>query len=504
MEPSFVKLNKKSNQSYFTAFRIIHLLNLPINVLSQKSILEKKIFPNSNNFDKIKKIKIVFISCLFSILFSNISFPQVSHYWNIQYGTRATLLGGAVIGSASDLSATYYNPGAVVLFQDSRFILSTEAYQLDNYTVKDGVTEGKDLEYSTINPAPRFIGFDFDFSFLGDDKLVLSILTRQSSNFDFSATIVDSIDILENSPGNEKLTAGVDIEKIMDDVWTGFTYSTKLSEKVGLGATLYFAYRYHSLRQGTIIQALKSSGDIASGTDIVNYKYNNLRSLLKAGMGINLNPLTLGFTVTTPSVNIFGSGYASTHFFISGVETETFASNFQDEVKSNYNTPWSFGIGGSYQIKKVIVHVSAEWYDAVDKYFVLDTDPYRAQGSGEIKTNDLTHEAASIINYGIGLDYFVNEKFIISGSFVTDFSAQVKNTATNLSPPSSWNIFHLSAGSTFWIAKSEITVGLGYSFGSEIIQNDIDLTPPSAGEEPTLRNLELSFTRIKLLLGFVL
>jgi len=504
MEPSFVKSYKKSNQFYIIAFIIVLLLNLPINFLSRDSKSVKKVSTDSNNFKKIIKIKLIFISFLISILFSNISFPQVAHYWNIQYGTRATLLGGAVIGSASDLSATYYNPGAVVLFQDTKFILSTEAYQLDNYIVKDGVTEGKDLEHSTINPAPRFIGYDFDFNFLGDDKLVLSILTRQSSNFDFSAIIVDSIDILENSPGNENLTAGIDIEKAMDDVWTGFTYSTKLSERVGLGATLYFAYRYHSLRQETIIQALKSSGDIASGTDIVDYRYNNLRSLLKAGMGMNLNPLTLGFTVTTPSVNLFGSGFASTHLFISGVDTETFASNFQDEVKSNYNTPWSVGIGGAYQIEKVKIHVSAEWYDAVDKYFVLDTDPYRTQSSGEIKTNDLTHEATSVINYGIGLDYFANEEFIISGSFVTDFSAQVKNTTTNLSPAASWNIYHISAGSTFMIAKSETTVGLGYSFGSEIIQNDIDLTPPSAGEEPTIRNLELSFTRIKLLLGFVL
>ena len=41
---------------------------------------------------------------------------QETYYWNITYGTRSTLLGGAVIGSVSDLSATYYNPGAVALF----------------------------------------------------------------------------------------------------------------------------------------------------------------------------------------------------------------------------------------------------------------------------------------------------------------------------------------------------------------------------------------------------
>jgi len=290
----------------------------------------------------------------------------------------------------------------------------------------------------------------------------------------------------------------------LDDIWAGFTYSIKLNEIVGLGVTWYFAYRYHTLSQQTVIQALKSSGEIASRTDVINYRYNNLRSLLKAGVGINLNPLTLGFTVTTPSTNIFGSGSAGTHLFISGVDEETFASNFQDEVKSEYNTPWSIGIGGAYQIKKVKIHVSAEWYDAVNKFFVLDTDPYRAQSSGEIKTNDLTYEAASVINYGIGLDYFANDKFIISGSIVTDFSAHVKNTTTNLAPASAWDILHISAGSTFMIAKSEITVGLAYSFGSETIKNDIDLTPSTSGEEPTFRNSELSFSRIKILLGFSL
>jgi len=89
--------------------------------------------------------KLIFILFLISILFPNISFSQTTHYWNIQYGTRSTLLGGAVIGSVSDLSATYYNPGAVALFEDTKFILSAEAYQFDNYTVKDGADEGEDL-----------------------------------------------------------------------------------------------------------------------------------------------------------------------------------------------------------------------------------------------------------------------------------------------------------------------------------------------------------------------
>ena len=89
------------------------------------------------------KIIISFIIFLFAIP----AIAQDAHYWNIQYGTRSTLLGGAVIGSVSDLSATYYNPGAVALFEDTKFILSARVYQLETITVEDGAGNGRDLDY---------------------------------------------------------------------------------------------------------------------------------------------------------------------------------------------------------------------------------------------------------------------------------------------------------------------------------------------------------------------
>jgi len=54
------------------------------------------------------------------------------------------------------LSATFYNPGAIALFPDVKFILSAQVYQLDNYTIKDGAAEGKDLEYSSVVPLLTF------------------------------------------------------------------------------------------------------------------------------------------------------------------------------------------------------------------------------------------------------------------------------------------------------------------------------------------------------------
>lgn len=445
--------------------------------------------------------------CIITFLFIILStqlFAQENNYWNIQYGTRSTLLGGAVIGSVSDLSATFYNPGAIALFPDVKFILSAQVYQLDNYTIKDGAAEGVDLDYSSIVPSPNFVAFDLGFDFVGDDRLAFSILTRQNTNLEFSARVIDSLEVIGTWPGIENFAGGINTEKKFNDVWGGITYSTKLSEIVGLGVTTYVSYRSHKATSLTILQARQDTinGEIASYSNIINYRYNNCRALAKAGLGLNLKPLTLGITATTPSLNIFGTGSVGTHLFVSGVDTNRFQSNFQDEVDSKFNSSWAVGLGGSYDFGKIILHSSAEWYDAIDKFDVMDTEPYISQSSGEVLTNDLTHEAKSIINFGVGLDYFAADSLIFSLSVTTDFSAYMENTATNLAPYSAWDLIHIAGGATFNILKSEVTVGAVYSFGSQTLENNINITPDD--NDSVSRQSEFQYSQIKVLLGFEL
>jgi len=430
-------------------------------------------------------------------------FGQEAYYWNINYGTKSILLSGSVIGSVSDLSATYYNPGAIALFKEAKFILTARVYQLDTYTIKDGAAEGVDLDFSTVRPSPSFIAFDLDFDFLGSDKLALSLLTRQSANFEFSSRIIDSLDIIASSPGKESFAGGFATTKNFNDVWGGITYATKLSDAIGIGITGYLAYLSHRINAETILQALQSSGDIASLTDINNYRFNNFRALAKVGIGFDFRPLTLGLTITTPSLNVTGSGSAGTHFFLSGADTSNiFESNYQEGVTSMYKSPFAVGLGGAYSVGKFKFHFSAEYYDAIDEYLVLDTQPYESQGSGDILTNDLTYEAQSVTNFGFGIDYFRSEKLILSAAFTTDFSARVPNTETNLVQGSTWDLYHVSAGSTFLIGDSKFTLGLAFAFGADTINNSIDLTPsPEDGVNSTRTN-EVQFNSIQVLFGF--
>ncbi len=431
------------------------------------------------------------------------AFAQDSHYWNLQYGTKSTLLGGAVIGSVRELSATYYNPGAVALFNDPKLILSAKVYQYEAITVVNGAGENRDLDYSSISPAPTFVAFDIIIDTTGRNKLAFSLLTRQSMNFEFETR---RIGIEDGSAATNFVAGGLSMKQKFDEIWGGLTFSHKLSEVVGIGATAYVAYRNQTYNLQTVIEDLDSINQISSLTAFRNLKFKNYRVLLKTGLGVNLNPITFGITLTTPSLSLLGNGSYGYNNFINNPYDPTknvYESNYQDELKSTYQTSWSLGFGAAYWGKTLSVHFSAEWYDAVKKYEPITLDPLYSQSTGEYFTKEISQQLKSIINAGIGIDYKINDRFSIAGSFITDFSANDTNAESNISM-SRWDIYHISAGSYFNIGSSEITLGLSYSFGSDVIKQIADIGNPDTGTGNKLNTTsDVKFTRIKVLFGFI-
>src|SRR5258708_3085312 len=61
---------------------------------------------------------------------------QDAQYWNIQYGPVAQLLGGQVVGSTRDLSATYYNPGGLGLARAPGFLFSVQGFKADTLSLR--------------------------------------------------------------------------------------------------------------------------------------------------------------------------------------------------------------------------------------------------------------------------------------------------------------------------------------------------------------------------------
>jgi hypothetical protein len=439
---------------------------------------------------------------LFMVLAAS-NYPQDSHYWNIQYGTKATLLGGAVIGSVSDLSATFYNPGAVSLFEDPKLILSAKVYQLDKITVINGAGENKDLDYSSITPAPTFVAFNVNIDSAGRNKLAFSVLTRQSMNFEFEKREIETAAGLNSTIEG----GGLSLHQKLDEIWSGVTFAHKLSPTVGLGVTAYVAYRNQTTNFQTVIEGLDSINRISSFLAYRNFNFNNYRILFKTGLGVMLRPITLGLTLTTPSINLLGSGSYGYHNFINNPDDpgqNVYQSNYQDDLKSKYKTSWAIGFGSAYWGEKISVHFSAEWYDAIKKYNPVSLAPLYSQSTGETFNEEIIQQLSGIVNAGIGVEYKLNDKVSFAGGFITDFSANDTNEKGNISL-SRWDIYHISGGSNFKIGTSEVTLGFSYSFGSDVIRQIADIGSPDAGAAENVdAAADVKFTKIKFMFGFIL
>ncbi len=442
------------------------------------------------------------VSILF--LFSTV-YSQDSHYWNLQYGTKSTLLGGAVIGSVTDLSATYYNPGAISLFDDPKIILSAKVYQYEQITIVNGAGNNKDLDYSSISPSPTFVAFNIKIDSTGRNKLAISILTRQSMNFEFETRQIETESSLSGL-SNSSEAGGLSLQQNFNEIWAGASFSHRVNEIVGVGVTAYVAYRNQSTNFQTVVEGLDTINQISSFLAYRKLKFDNYRALLKVGVGINLNPVTFGFTVTTPSLSVLGTGSYGYHNFYNDPNDPTqniYQSNYQDEIKAKYNTSWAIGLGGAYWGENLSVHFSAEWFNAVKKYNPITLDPLYSQSSGDTFNKEITQQLKSTINLGLGIDYIFNDKLNFAGSIATDFSANDTNSKSNISV-SKWDIYHINAGSTFKLGSSEITLGLSYSFGSDIVRQIADIETPDGGIVNNINSkADVKFSRIKILFGFI-
>jgi len=433
------------------------------------------------------------------------SSAQDTHYWNNQYGPRSMLLGGAVIGSVTDMSGTFYNPGALGYIEKPELLLSANAYQLEKLTIQDGGGDGVDLSSSQFNLLPNMLAGAFRKSWLGKNKLAYSFLTRNRFETEVRGARTDQIDILPD-PGVEDFAGAIRAEVNANELWTGITWSREAERRVGIGITTYFSIRNESGVSEIFAQALTGAGDISLLFDVDNFSSTVYSLLWKAGIGIDLRPLTLGLTVTTPNVRLFGSGEATLNSTVVRVDIDgdstpdnTFQTNFQEDVTANYKTPWAVGFGGGYYFAHTQLHFSAEWYSAVDVYDVLELESFTSQGTGATVERSVRQARDSVINFAVGVQQDLSEKYGGFLSFNTDNSAFNEQSDISIT---GIDIFHATGGATAAVGRTNWMLGVSYAWGSEKTTQAIDLNPGSGGSVTPTDQVDLDYRRMTFMVGF--
>ena len=437
------------------------------------------------------------------------SSAQDSHYWTYQYGTRAELLGGMVVGSIKDLSSTFYNPGAFAYSFDQGLLLTTDAFELTNFKVEVEDEISFDISNTRFNKAPGIFAMRFPFEVIGGNQLAISYITRQFFELELSDTHINSWWDPGWGTGNESYTSEFKFYEYLSDTWVGVTWAKPVSDRMALGATLYGSYRSQRMRMQTILQGAQLDGPGASATFIRDYDYWNVRTLLKLGATFDFRPLAFGAAVTLPSVSLFGEG--STYYDDAVVNIDIdedgqpdsyLSSDYQDNLSSSYKSPASIAVGTSYGYRTTTLHFSVEYFGRMDVYEILQPVDFYSQTSGEPMSTNVTGGMKEVFNFGIGLDHKISERFSLYTGVTTDKTGYMSDVNTTIT---SWDLYHATLGSSFRAFGIDWTIGLGYSWGNDDLDLDLEFASDGGGNNvilPDGLSGRTDYTKFKLIIGF--
>ncbi|MCK5406136.1 MAG: hypothetical protein KAJ37_01720, partial [Candidatus Krumholzibacteria bacterium] len=177
-----------------------------------------------------------------------------------------------------------------------------------------------------------------------------------------------------------------------------------------------------------------------------------------------------------------------------------FQTDFQQDVKANYKSPWAVGFGAGYFLEHTQFHFSAEWYDAVDGYDVLELENFRSQATGEIVDRSIRQKSDEVFNIAIGAQQDFGETYGGFLSFNTDQSSFNEESDISVT---GFDIYHLTGGGSAAVGRTNWMLGISYSWGSEQVTQLIDLEPGDDGDVTDPENLvNLNYSRITFMFGF--
>lgn len=424
------------------------------------------------------------------------AWSQDSHYWTEQYGNRARLLGGAFIGGGSDISVVYYNPGALALMETPEILLAGNVFQVQNVAVQPPIPESEKTNRYTMDMTPSLFAGQLKNKVAGG-RLAFSMLTRTRSDFRLEGqTSVLGGDFV--IPDTSFAANNTLLENKVGDFWMGATWSRRLGARAGFGISTYFANRTQTARIQNTVTLLGKDQRAAVSSQVRDFTFFNLRLLWKMGLAINLEKWQLGFTVTTPGLPLVGNGTSTVDASAVAPDDpagnpKTFVAVDRQKVSSEFRSPLSVGVGASRAFGATGIYLAVEWFQRIDTYTILDTEPFQSQSSGETLSSDVTHRLKSVTNFSIGVEHRLSRGRRLYGSVWTDFNAREEESVASTTP---FDLYHFGGGYSFAVDRSDITLGGVFAFGSSD-------TKIGGGLDLVVRDsVSASFVRATFIVGF--
>ncbi|MBU8895270.1 hypothetical protein KRR26_06615 [Corallococcus sp. M34] len=428
---------------------------------------------------------------------------QDAHYWSRQFGNRAWLLGGSLMGAPADISAVYYNPGALALLTTPEFELSGSVVEYSRITVANGLGPGKDLTTSRINVPPALLAGTLRFGWLGRARMGYAFITREG--FDTRLQRQDTfsgMDVLGIS-GLQSLSTDVRLEQGVREYWTGVSLAYPLGRFLGVGITPFLAVRDEHASLLAISQGAGNEGQLLLATLNRDYRMQHARFLAKLGISYQEPKWAVGLTVTLPSLSLWGKGEATFERALAheglSLGPLTRVSDFQQNTRATFRSPLAVGLGGNRTFGSTTVHAAVEAFAKVAPFRMVDTRPIELPDGEELPSADIFYGLDPVVNAAVGVEQRLAESLRAYVSFHTDFSGAVDlpNTSSLLS---TWDLYHWAMGFYFRVGYSRVTLGTDLAWGRRTTQRLTELLAQS-GLPPTSEGQGVRYFQATLILG---
>ena len=420
---------------------------------------------------------------------TTISEAQDDHYWSQQYGAESTLLGGAMVGGVYDNSAVYYNPGALAFITHSSLSIDANVYRLDKILISDGAGKGINLNSAQLSIYPQIISGMIDFFKKEKLKFSYTLLTRNHSNVLMNTRYTNKASQSDPSdpvPSATSFAGAFDYVNQINELWFGIGTGYRLSEKLGIGATLFTSYRGQSYQLTNYVKEITyvdSNYVYRTQTNDEAIKYSTIRMLAKLGISYVSQRMKYGLTVTTPSFGIYGNG--SIRRENSNIVVSENPADLQDnfliadrkiDVKAGYKHPLSVAFGLDYQDSKTRLAVSAEYFSEIGTYHLMKPDaqpflyPPTYLDSIDFKPVidsylHIENSAKPVFNIAIGFSHVLYKQLSLLLGASTDFSSYYHSSEANdlMHGFGNWDIYHFSTGFSYHKQKHIVCLGFSYA-----------------------------------------
>ncbi|AEA43051.1 hypothetical protein [Fluviicola taffensis] len=372
-----------------------------------------------------------------------VSSGQDNHYWNDQFGIKATALGGAAVGGLNDYSMVYYNAAAMTLVEKRALSFSMNAYQIRKFKQQNSLGPAQDLQSTEFSVVPNMVAGITSLKKFKKVRVGYMLLSKNVHNSKLNSLHSGRYDVID-LPGEENYVSryAQEIRNIEYSVGFGISYNATPHLSVGLTHMgIFKGVRYYNDYSITVLPQDTSSSQDTRLSSNITFNYWDVKAMFKPSILIHYPKFRIGFTATLPIFNILGRGTFLREFSTLNLDGEgllpfdiSIASK-ATKTKVQHKNPASFSLGLSAQISdKVWAHLTAETF-LKQNYYLVHNDPTMAQHYPEFISDSVIVElfggqkflsygegARSVTNIGLGIEVELSERAGIQFGGHTDFN----------------------------------------------------------------------------------